>query len=130
MRRTIYRIGSVINGSFNGLNVYVRDANAFVIIKNDLKGKISPGNMIYTEEQILSKSTVDRYENVSAIQKGPDPASMATGLIMFGAIGALAGAAASQSSTYDVAVYFKDGKKSLIRFYSADIYQEFLRIMF
>lgn len=130
MRRTVYRAGSVVNGDYDGLNVYIRDADSFVIIKNDVGGKIAPGNMIYTEEQILSKATVDRYESVSAVNKGPDLATVATGLIMFGAIGALAGAASSQSATYDIAVYFKNGKKSLIRFFSTDAYQEFTRIMF
>lgn len=130
MRRTVYRAGSVISGDFSGLNVYVRDANSFVIIKNDIGGKLSPGNMIYTEEQIVSKGTVERYEGVSEVNKGPDFASVATGLLMFGPIGALAGAASSQSSTYDIAVYFKNGKRSLIRFFSTDAYQEFIRIMF
>ena len=130
MRRTVYRVGSVVNGDFNGLNVYVRDNNSFVIVRNDINGKITPGNMIYTEEQIISKSTVDQYEGISAVNNGPNAASVATGLILFGPIGALAGAAASQSSTYDIAVHFKDGKKSLIRFFSNDAYQEFMRIMF
>ena len=130
MRRTVYRAGSVINGEYNGLNVYVRDNDSFVIIKNDIGGKLSPNNMVYSEEKILSKDTVDRYESVSAVNKGPNPASVATGLIMFGPIGALAGAAASQSSAYDIAVYFKDGKKSLIRLFSSDAYQEFIKIMF
>lgn len=130
MRRTIYRVGSVVNGDYNGLNVYVRDGNSFVIVRNDIGGKIAPGNMIYTEEQIISKNTVEKYESVSAVNNGPNAASVATGLILFGPIGALAGAAASQSSTYDIAVSFRDGKKSLIRLFSNDAYQEFMRIMF
>ena len=130
MRRTVYRVGSVANGDFCGLNVYKRDSDSFVIIRNDIGGKIAPGNMIYTEEQIVSKTTVDRYESISAVKNGPNAASVATGLILFGPIGALAGAAASQSSTYDIAVYFKNGKKSLIRLFSSETYQEFMRTMF
>ena len=78
----------------------------------------------------ISKTTVDHYEDVSAIETGADASAVAKGLFLAGPVGGLLGAAASKSATYDLAIYFKDGEKSLIRILSSGSYQELKRILF
>ena len=51
-------------------------------------------------------------------------------MFWLGPVGGLLGAATSQSTSFDIAVYFKNGEKSLIRILDSTYYQEMKRILF
>ena len=133
MGQSVYRAGVVLEGNYKGKSVYLNDDSSFIIVSNDENGKIIIKSLFPTRYEILktiSKGTVDRYQEVSATTRGADPSAVATGAFWLGAAGALIGAAASQSATIDVAIYFKNGEKSLIRFTSADAYQKLKAMLF
>lgn len=134
MGKSIYRAGVVINGDFEGKSVYKHDDNSFVVVSNDENGKLIINSLFPTHYSILkeiSGNTVDHYEDISCSKTGADVSAIAKGLFWAGPIGGLLGAAAtSQSATYDLAIYFKDGKKSLIRIFNSVSYQEIKRILF
>lgn len=133
MGKTIHRAGVVVSGDYSGKSIYIRNDYSFMIISNDENGKIIVKSLFPTRYSILkeiSKTTVDHYEDVSAIETGADASAVAKGLFLAGPAGGLLGAVASKSATYDLAIYFKDGEKSLIRILSSDSYQELKRILF
>lgn len=134
MSKTIYRVGFVTDGAHKGRNIYKADENSFIIVGNDENGKIIIRTIFattgYNTLKEISKATVDHYEEVGASKTGADAGAVATGLLMAGPVGALIGAAASRSESYDLAVYFKDGTKSLIRLTNSVSYQEMKRILF
>lgn len=88
----------------------------------------------YTQYKTIDKYSVERYETVSAnnVQKPADTKSVANGVFWLGALGGLLASQMNSTTTteYDIAVFFKDGKKSLIRLNSSDAYQHFTRILF
>lgn len=133
MANSINRAGYVLSGDFSGKNIYVNDDSSFIIVSNDVNGKIVLNGLFPTSYRILktiSASTVDSYEDVSSASQGADPTAVAKGLFWLGPVGGLLGVAASQSATYDIAIYFNDGQKSLIRILSATSYQQLKRILF
>lgn len=134
MGKSIYRAGVIVNGDYNGKSVYKYDDNSFIIVSNDENGKIIINSLFPTQYSILKEisiKTVDHYEDVSTSKTGADTSAIAKGLFWAGPVGGLLGAAAtSQSATYDMAIYFKDGKKSLIRILNSTNYQEIKSILF
>lgn len=134
MGKAIYKVGTVISGDYNGKNIYKKDNNSFMIVSNDEYGKIITNSLLPTHYSILkelSKATVDHYVDVSTAKQGADTSAIANGLFWAGAIGGLIGAATtSQSATYDMAVYFKNGEKSLIRIENSNSYQDLKGILF
>ncbi len=134
MGKSIYRAGFVIDGDYKGKSIYKQDEHSFVIVSNDEDGKIIVNSLFPTKFSILkgiSKSTVDRYEDISINQKEADASAIAKGLIFAGPIGGLLGAAAtSQLATYDLALYFSDGQKSIIRITNSNSYQDLKAILF
>lgn len=106
MGKSIYRAGVVLGGDFNGKSIYKYDDNKFIIISNDENGKIIINSLFptrYSTLKDISKSTVERYEDISS-----------TGGFI---------------PTYDMAIYFKDGQKSLVRLNSSS-YQMIKQILF
>lgn len=56
-------------------------------------------------------------------QTGADASAVAKGMFWAGPLGAAIGAAATQSFSGDMALYFKDGKKCVIRMLHPEPYQ-------
>lgn len=133
MGKSVYRAGVVVDGDYKNLNVYKQDNNSFIIVRNDENGKIIVNSLFptnFTVVKVISKATVDRYEELSASKQGADLGAVAKGLFWLGPVGGLLGAATSQSTSFDIAVYFKNGEKSLIRILDSTYYQELKRILF
>ena len=73
MGKTIHRAGVVVSGDYSGKSIYMRNDYSFMIISNDENGKIIVKSLFPTRYSILkeiSKTTVDHYEDVSAIETG------------------------------------------------------------
>lgn len=84
MGKTIHRAGVVVSGDYSGKSIYMRNDYSFMIISNDENGKIIVKSLFPTRYSILkeiSKTTVDHYEDVSAIETGADASAVAKGLI-------------------------------------------------
>lgn len=70
-----------------------------------------------TEERVIDKKTVETYEVITdEMRKSGTSAILRGGLgsLVFGPVGVLAGLTAKNKGTYQVAVQFRDGKKSLL----------------
>lgn len=70
-----------------------------------------------TEERIIDKTTVETYEVITdEIRKSGTSAILRGGLgaAVFGPAGLLAGVTAKNKGIYQIAIQFRDGKKSLI----------------
>ncbi|MBQ2661929.1 MAG: hypothetical protein IJF80_04655 [Clostridia bacterium] len=133
MGKAIYRAGVVVSGNYSGRNIYKYDDSSFMIVSNDENGKIIINSLFptnYLKLKEISRSTVERFEDVSSSQTGANPSAIAKGLFWAGPVGGLLGAAASQSATFDLAIYFKDGTKSLIRILNSTNYQELKSALF
>lgn len=97
MGQSVFRAGTVIDGDFKGKGVYNGDyvlkggsGGSYVIVSNDENGKIIVKSLFpthFTTLKEISKNTVDHYVEVSN----------------------------NKTKSYDIALYFKDGQKSLIR---------------
>lgn len=132
MGKTIWSAGQVVKGDYEGRYVYKQDDSSYIIVSGDDNGKIVQGFLLSTPYQklkVISSQTVDHYEEAGSVKKGPDVGAVANGLFWLGPVGGVLGAVASQSSTTDIAVYFKDGKKSLLKL-NASAAQELKRILF
>lgn len=128
-----YRDGFVVSGDYSGLSVYRQDNFSFVIVSNDENGKIKINSIFatnFTTKKEISKNTVDHYEEVSCVKTDANPNAIAEGLFWAGPLGGLLGAAMSKSESYDLAIYFKDGEKSLIRINNSHAYQDIKRVLF
>ena len=69
----------------------------------------------YGKSVAIDKSTVSRHELAGQQSKTGFSAGKAVlGVAAFGDVGALAGVNGKQKNTYQVAIYFRDGKKSLL----------------
>jgi hypothetical protein len=132
MGRSIYKSGTVVSGDYMGNPVY-QLGDFFEILSNDENGKIIVDSWIPTKYTVLrriSKGTVEKFELLSSTEQKADPGAVAGGWLLFGPLGGILGAVGSQSSTHDVAVYFVDGKKCMIRFESSKALQEFNKILY
>lgn len=97
MGQSVFRAGTVIDGDFKGKGIYNGDYvikggsnGSYVIVSNDENGKIIVNSLFpthFTTLKEISRSTVDHYVDVSN----------------------------DRAKSYDVALYFQDGKRSLIR---------------
>jgi len=127
MGRAVYRAGYVVSGDYSGRNIYQLENENFFIVDNDENGKIIFGGLFPTSFQKLQTichGQVDHYEDVSSAKTGPNTSAIADGVFWGGALGGLIGAVATNgNATHDIAVYFKDGKKSLIRILNSASYQ-------
>ena len=94
MGQSVYRNGVVIDGDYKGKSIYKGDDKSYIIVSNDENGKIIIKSLFPTHFSVLkeiTKETVDHYVEISNVQ----------------------------GKTYDLALYFKSGEKSLIRLNSA-----------
>lgn len=70
-----------------------------------------------TDERIIDKTTVESYELITdEMRKSGTSAILRGGLgsLVLGPVGLLAGLTAKNKGTYQVAILFRDGKRSLI----------------
>lgn len=136
----IDRVGVVMEGDYAGKSIYIHSSlygfnhdDSFIKIFNDENEKISTG-LFKTEFsflEIINFKSIDHYIEVSSSKTGPDASAVTKGVIFGGVVGGMIGATAtSQPETYDIAVYFKDGKKSLIRLFGSRTYQKFKKDCF
>lgn len=104
MGQSVYRNGTVLKGDYEGKNIYFLPDRGISILSEDENGKIIVKSFfptVFTVLHVISTETVERHEIVSQAW-----------------------------NSYDIAIYFKDGKKSLIRLLSSWAFQEFQRILF
>ena len=114
--------GKVIEGDYEGKNVYrFLDDDRFVIVTGKFDTRLF--GQSHTIERDIDKSTVEKYVELGTAQTAPNASSVAKGMFWAGALGAALGAAATQSFTGDIAIYFKDGKKCVIRLFHPNTYQ-------
>lgn len=112
--------GKVIEGDYAGKNVYWVDGS-FAIVTGKIDTRLfGHGHII---EKKIDKSTIERYVELGTAQTGADASAVAKGMFWAGPIGAAIGAAATQSFSGDMALYFKDGKKCVIRMFHPKPYQ-------
>ena len=133
MGKAVYSAGQVVSGDYQGKNVYRKSSTEYIIVSRDEGGKLIVGGLLptsYSTLAVISKETVARYEEVSASGRRTDPNAVVEGLVWFGPVGALLGAVAGQQAgTTDVAIYFKNGEKSLLQM-STQSWQELKRALF
>ena len=128
-----YSVGQIVQGDF---------ANKYVAKWTETKWGIAPAKEFTTSalfgglrwaggnwtgpsaDESISSDTVDHYVELGQQQTGPDAGAMLKGSLIGGiGLGLLAGAA-SASSTADVAIYLKNGKKFVVHFYTARAWQD------
>lgn len=121
-------IGKVIKGDYQGCNIYQLGKfdygnmnfhpEPFKIISGD-NGFIQIGGMFptigYTIEKTLDAKSVESYKQVSSSDNGADIGSVTKGTLLFGAAGGILGGMTNRNTSHTIAIYFKDGKKSLIQ---------------
>lgn len=138
MSTTHFSAGYVLNGKYQGKNIYKMTKESFGIVSGD-DGTIVTDSIFstaYTELKTISTETVKNYEEISAVHHNADIQTVAktagSGAFWFGAAGAVAGgllaAAVGNRTTYDIDILFTDGEKISIRITSSQHYQEFIRI--
>ncbi len=99
MGRTVYSCGTVAKGDFAGKNVYHSDESSLIIVSNDEKGKIIVQSLFPTKYEILQTISLETVEKYECV------------------------------TDKDIALYFKNGRKSLITFKS-EAYKKVKRILF
>lgn len=113
--------GKVVEGDYAGKNVYWLHDGSFVIVTGKVDTRLFGD--VYVIEKKIDKSTVEKYVELGTAQTGADASAVAKGLFWAGPLGAAIGAAATQSFSGDMALYFKDGKKCVIRMLHPELYQ-------
>lgn len=81
---------------------------------------------------LINKDTVDSYEVITEDKRESGTSAIlrgAAGAALLGPVGTLAGLTAKSKGTYLVAVFFKDGKKSLLQI-NDKLYKELVTAMF
>lgn len=110
------------------------------VVAGDYKGKlisISAGNVFISIGWLkliyLNKDNVDSYEAITDEQRKSAASGVGRGLVgglLLGPDGMIAGSLSAKSKgTYQVAIQFKDGKKSLIEI-DDKIYKELIKNLF
>lgn len=120
--------GTVLRGDYEGLNVYNWNKTRFIITEGRINNKVFGED--WNEIAEISKSTVERYEDISSATRGADVKSVSNATFWFGATAGVLASTMGQTTSYDIAIYFKDGKKSLIRLYYPASYQALKTILF
>lgn len=87
----------------------------------------------FAKNLYLNKDTVDDYEVITDEQRKSAASGVARGLVggvLLGPVGMLAGGlSAKNKGTYDIAIQFKDGQKSLIEV-DDKIYKAIMKALF
>ena len=112
--KAVQPFGKVLQGDYEGTNVYVYEQNKSLCF---IEGIYDKGVFAapYTVKRILSASDVQRYEVVSVYQEtGMSDVSLGAAIFFAGKKAAQSLANAVQVNRYKVAIYFRDGKKSLV----------------
>lgn len=113
--------GKVIEGDYEGKNVYWLN-DGFAIVTGKVDTRLF--GTAHKVEKKINKTTVESFVELGSAQTGPNGATVAKGMLLAGPVGALIGAAATQSFSGDLAIYFKDGEKCVVRMFSQKSYQE------
>lgn len=110
--------GEVLAGDFEGC--LIRSSNSYLYIDNYI-------------EYTFTKNNISSYEIVSQDTTKSTSSALTRGIIggaLLGPIGLLAGLGAKNKNCIKIAVYWKDGKKSLIQLTSASQIETFYKCMF
>lgn len=123
--------GQIIKGDFYGQYLYKWDNTTWgICLGPTLENSLLAGKLYWhtadysksgnwfgpTNEDRVSESTVDRYDEIGSQTSGPDASAMVKGTLVGGiGLGMIVGAA-STSATTDVAFYLKNGKSFVVRF--------------
>ena len=123
--------GTVTKGDYMGTNMFRASDEEYVLSTNSkvAYGRGSAPHNVVKVVAKINKETVERYEIVSENETTVDPASVLKAGFWLGSAGALAVSSMS-GKTYDAAVYFKDGKKSLIRINGPEVLKLFKEMLF
>jgi len=114
--------GTVLEGDFKGCNVYRRDSDSFMIGNGKISTKLF--STPFTELKRISKATVDHYVEISSNSQKNHPNAAIVGFLS-----TLSGTPIG-TAEHDIAIYFKDGKKCVIRLYFDSCYNDIRRILF
>ncbi|MBQ3604125.1 MAG: hypothetical protein IJA02_09815 [Clostridia bacterium] len=113
--------GKVLEGNYEGKNVYWLHDGSFAIVTGKIDTRLfGAGHIIHKK---IDKTTVERFVELGTAQTGADASAVAKGMFWAGPLGAAIGAAASQSFSGDLAIYFKDGEKCVIRMFHPKPFQ-------
>ena len=116
--------GSVVDGDYVGMNVYRWDEESFIIVDGLISSDSS--RKLKTLEEI-SKKTVSNHIVVSTKYESN---SSLLEKIAVNYIYKEAGRVQKGSAAHDVAIYFKNGKKCMIRLYYDACLNDIKRILF
>lgn len=106
-------ISQVLNGAYKGYG-----------LKTTLKGELMIQK--WSEKHVVNDTTVESYEVISS-DAGKASVGRTVGLgMLFGTLGAVAGASSKKDATTTVKVTWKDGQKSIIELTKTD-YKTFLK---
>jgi len=120
--------GTVIAGDFEGCNVYRWDENSFHIVRGEAKVGVFAAPWDTVKE--INKSTVEKYEEISSAQLSANAGSVGAATFWFGMAGGLLASQLGKSTSHDIAIYFKDGKESLLRLSYDIVLQDIKKILF
>lgn len=132
------RRGYVLGGDYAGCNVYGNQSTYFIVSGDNSDGTICTedcgwAGVTKTNYKVITninKNTVERCEDVAERHEGASTEAVLRGAFLMGPIGAYAVNRAGQSSSHDVAIFFADGKRSLIRLTSESAYQNLRTILY
>lgn len=154
MGKTYSAAGVVVKGDFEGLYVWNWDGDNYYVVgdgvhpyNKDLQIKSKASYELGLLKDFLTSDALQMFIKTSkrytlnsyAIEKivevdsnktGPSADAFVRGALFGGALFGAAAAMSSQSSSATLAVYTKDGKKMLIKFYSITAAQKFSQAFF
>lgn len=137
-------VGKIVQGTCYGCVILpgirsddnTEDSNSFVICSSTQldkqgRGLYDKGDKKYFGEiGVLNRNTIDHYEEVGSNQSGPNAGAFISGTLIGGPVLGAAAAMSSISNTADIAVYMKDGSKSIIHFYTQEAAGRLRRIAY
>ena len=135
MSTMLYPFAYIVGGEYKGNYVYAYRGRCYLIQYSSFKQKDIGIFTLDTSHDITLKhnhtfsyefSDIVGYEIIGSIAVGADANAVMQGSMMFGVAGALVAGAASANNKHDVAIIFKDEKKSIFRFLNSRSYQNYI----
>ena len=131
MANVIYPCAEVIKGDFCNKYIYFEPHGSALYIREESvykDGFFSMGlwyNALYT----FTSHDVLEYEDLSNASYGNSASNIFKAGVILGTCGAIA-ASANNGTAFDTAIYFKNGKKCIVRFTEAQYHQKFISLFY
>lgn len=125
MAKEIYPFAYIVQGDFVGQYVYYQDYDDKYFVRSESvynNGFFSSGLWYHANYEYIFRDIIG-YEEIGSATHSADAASVLKAGFWLGTVGAMAASAAGAGTTYDTAIYFKDGKQCVFRFLSSQVHQ-------